>query len=468
MTTGNHYNISYTDYLTEIAESDGAESLLDDDDILYPSDDLETTTSGGGIHVEEIGGATQQNINASVPIISNGEDGSNDNNDLPNIQQVLHEVEDTFRNTSRLNEILDSSHDDDDMIVGESIPLLQQNLLQHFQNEHGDDDGYSYNSSSCSLELSESHVAHLEAMLNNDTAMEVQVRNIMRSRQRHYHSNANHHLMIDDYPDTNKGITAAVTSTNHQDELLGSAASVSASSPVHLIDSGILSDDTNDCNSSASSSSSSMSLLVSPNVSPKRLQRQSSEYVNFDIGGTAHSAVNTSGVSSLTSTPFRASPNKNHHPESSAVAHTNGVYNVAVNTTLPSLAACRKVTVVVRVRPTGNKEADTSSLCLFPLSSNEVASGDDESGGDNENEGRFKGDIIAVNPSAFGSSNFPNAQMALNVARTVAKLVSVFLKQPYDCEFFVRMLHLNVCSTHRALCAAGECIIGRLGKTISF
>ena len=376
MTTSNHNITSYTAYLEEIAEeSDGAESLLDYDDVPYP----DVPTNGGGIPVhavaaEEIG-------------------GSNDNDNLPNLEQVLQEVTEIFRNTSRLNEIVDSSHED-----GESLPL------QHVRNEH-DDDGYSYNSSLCSSETTEGHVAHLEAALQNHSAMKVQVCNILRSRQQ----------------------------PQLQDELLlGSDASVSASSSAHLIDSVIISDDTYDCNSSASSSSSSssssLSLLVSPNVSPKRLQRQSSDCGKVDIGGTAPSAVNTSGVSSLTSTPFRVSPNKNHHPESSAVPHTNGVYNAAVNTTVPSLAARRKVTVVVRVCPTKNKEADTSSHCLVNPSSDEVANGD------NENEGRFKGGIIAVNPSAFGSYECPNIQMVLNLSRMVDELVSVSFKQPYECE----------------------------------
>lgn len=62
-----------------------------------------------------------------------------------------------------------------------------------------------------------------------------------------------------------------------------------------------------------------------------------------------------------------------------------------------------------------------SSICLFPPIPDE----DDASvdGGVALDE-HFKGDIIIVNPSAFGSSQFPNAKMALDVARTVAEVVS--------------------------------------------
>lgn len=62
-----------------------------------------------------------------------------------------------------------------------------------------------------------------------------------------------------------------------------------------------------------------------------------------------------------------------------------------------------------------------SSICLFPPSPDE----DDASiDGEVVFDEHFKGDIIIVNPSAFGSSQFPNAKMALDVARTVAEVVS--------------------------------------------
>ena len=81
----------------------------------------------------------------------------------------------------------------------------------------------------------------------------------------------------------------------------------------------------------------------------------------------------------------------------------------------------RKVSVIVRVRPCEkiNSIDPFSSLCLFPPSSNEAANSIN-----NDSFGDFKGDIIAVNPKAFGSSQFPNSHMALNVARSVAEIVS--------------------------------------------
>ena len=138
----------------------------------------------------------------------------------------------------------------------------------------------------------------------------------------------------------------------------------------------------------------------------------SEEYVDFGVSSTPPHDITSDAVSL---TP------KNIDHKLIATKELNNSVN-------RSLEKCRKLTVMVRVRPNSRKIVDCidscSSHCLFPPSPSEAGSLD---GSIVDKE--IEGDIIAVNPTSFGSSQFPNSHMALNVARSVAEIVSfIFLK----------------------------------------